>query len=103
MKGLGNIFTLLILTMVIYLIGFIGCGKVPIGPKLARKLNMDFIDSDEWIENHQKMKISDIFNSSGEKVFELGKAALEVSKKLDNVNNFNRWRISLFLTLTLAK
>ena len=48
------------------LCGFMGCGKSTIGKYLAKKNNLKFIDSDEYIVETQKMSISDIFSKFGE-------------------------------------
>ena len=53
----------------IVLIGFMGAGKTTIGKKLAKALEYEFIDTDEWIEKEQGRKISDIFAEDGEAVF----------------------------------
>ena len=53
----------------IILIGFMGCGKTSVGKRLADTLDMDFLDTDEWIENKQNMTISDIFATKGEAAF----------------------------------
>lgn len=45
----------------IVLIGMPGCGKTTIGRLLAQRLNINFCDVDEYIENKEKMSISDIF------------------------------------------
>ena len=49
--------------------GFMGAGKTTIGKKLAKALEYEFIDTDEWIEKEQGRKISDIFAEDGEAVF----------------------------------
>ena len=49
--------------------GFMGAGKTTIGKKLAKALECEFIDTDEWIEKEQGRKISDIFAEDGEAVF----------------------------------
>ena len=41
-----------------------GAGKTTIGKKLAKALEYEFIDTDEWIEKEQGRKISDIFASN---------------------------------------
>ena len=57
------------------LYGFKNAGKTTIGKKLSQKLQLDFIDIDEAIEQKYKrfnstyMSFYDIFNTYGEKVF----------------------------------
>ena len=53
----------------IVLMGFMGAGKTTIGKKLAKALEYEFIDTDEWIEKEQGRKISNIFAEDGEVVF----------------------------------
>ena len=53
----------------IVLMGFMGAGKTTIGKKLAKALECEFIDTDEWIEKEQGRKISNIFAEDGEVVF----------------------------------
>ena len=53
----------------IVLMGFMGAGKTTIGKKLAKALECEFIDTDEWIEKEQGRKISDIFAEDGEVAF----------------------------------
>ena len=53
----------------IVLMGFMGAGKTTIGKKLAKALEYEFIDTDEWIEKEKGRKISDIFAEDGEAVF----------------------------------
>lgn len=50
------------------LIGMPGCGKTTIGKFLSRKIKMEFIDVDEYIERTQGKSISDIFKN-GEETF----------------------------------
>ena len=42
-------------------IGMMGSGKSSIGSMVSKKLNLNFFDIDQLIENDQKMKISKIF------------------------------------------
>lgn len=53
----------------IFLIGFMGSGKTTFGKKLAKELGYTFVDSDVYIEEQEKMSISDIFNQKGETYF----------------------------------
>ena len=53
----------------IILIGFMGCGKTSVGKRLAESGNMEFLDTDEWIEEKEKKTISDIFATQGEAAF----------------------------------
>jgi shikimate kinase len=53
------------------LVGFMGTGKSAVGKLLAKKLNMDFVESDEMIEIREKMPIKDIFEKKGEPYFRL--------------------------------
>ena len=53
----------------IVLMGFMGAGKSTIGRKLAKAMNLKFIDTDEYIEKEQGRKISDIFTEEGEAAF----------------------------------
>lgn len=53
----------------IILMGFMGSGKSVTGKALAKRLNMEFIDMDSFIETEQKMSINDIFKTFGESYF----------------------------------
>lgn len=53
----------------IILIGFMGCGKTSVGKKLSETLDMEFLDTDELIEEKQGRKISSIFETDGEAAF----------------------------------
>lgn len=46
-----------------------GTGKTAVGKALARRLKMKFVDIDDLIEEHEGMKISEIFASKGEPYF----------------------------------
>lgn len=46
-----------------------GCGKSTLGKNLAKKLNLEFIDSDLEIEKMENLSISDIFQKNGENYF----------------------------------
>ena len=53
----------------IVLCGFMGSGKSTVGKLLSRRLNMEFIDMDDYIEQQQGMEIREIFASMGEAAF----------------------------------
>ena len=53
----------------VVLMGFMGAGKTTVGKFLAKAMNYEFIDTDEWIEKEQERKISDIFSKDGETAF----------------------------------
>ncbi len=70
----------------IVLIGFMGCGKTTFGKWITNNYNMEFIDTDEYIESKEQRKISDIFASEGEEFFR--KLETQAIKDLsDSVNN----------------
>ena len=51
------------------LLGMMGVGKTTIGKILAKKLNFEFIDTDEQIEKNNLMSVSEIFEKKGENFF----------------------------------
>ncbi len=53
----------------IFLIGMMGSWKSTVGRKLAKKLEMKFVDTDDAIEEIMSMKVSEIFQEFGEKRF----------------------------------
>ena len=53
----------------IVLIGMAGCGKSTIGKILSQKLNKDFVDTDEMIENAENKTIPEIIERFGEDFF----------------------------------
>ena len=56
-------------TLKICIIGMPGSGKSTIGKALSKKLNYDFYDTDNTIEDISRLKISEIFASNGESYF----------------------------------
>jgi len=68
---------------IIYLAGFMGSGKTTIGPKLASRLDFDFVDIDNLMEEHEGISIPKIFEKFGERYFRnLEKDTLvEISKR----------------------
>ncbi|WP_277935340.1 shikimate kinase [Parablautia muri] len=53
----------------VILIGFMGSGKTSVGIRLSYHLKRTMIDTDKWIEQRQKMSISDLFAEKGEAAF----------------------------------
>jgi shikimate kinase len=53
----------------LFLVGPMGAGKSAVGRQLARLLHMDFVDSDDEIENRTGVDISFIFEKEGEEGF----------------------------------
>ena len=56
----------------VVLVGLMGAGKTTIGRRLASKLDVDFIDSDDEIEKAAGCSIPDIFEKYGEDEFREG-------------------------------
>ncbi|WP_081727808.1 shikimate kinase [Halalkalibacter wakoensis] len=61
-----------------YITGFMGSGKTTIGQALAKELEYNVVDTDQWIEEKMGLKISEIFQEKGEAYFrELETSALK--------------------------
>lgn len=56
----------------IVLIGLMGVGKSTIGRRLAQRLNLPFVDSDEEIEHAAGLSVAEIFDRYGEAMFRDG-------------------------------
>ncbi len=69
----------------IVLIGMMGAGKTTIGRRLANRLGLEFIDSDNEIEMAAGMSIIDFFAKHGEEEFRKGEA--KVIKRILKQNN----------------
>ena len=53
----------------IVFLGMMGSGKTSIGLLISKKLNLQFYDIDQIIENELGMSVSDIFEKKGERFF----------------------------------
>ena len=53
----------------IFLLGYMGAGKTVIGRSLSKKLGFKFYDLDNYIEQIEDKKVSDIFNEKNEVYF----------------------------------
>lgn len=63
---------------IVFLIGFMGCGKTTLGRKLANRLGYEFFDLDDELEKQAGMSIADYFRDHGEAKFrELESAVLK--------------------------
>lgn len=72
--------------MNIVLVGFMGTGKTAVGKILAKKLNMQYVDIDQLIEEQEKKKIGEIFAEEGEPYFrKVEKELTRKTSKMDNV------------------
>ena len=56
------------------LVGLMGSGKTTVGRRLADKLGLTFIDSDQEIELAAQMSVAEIFEKMGESAFRSGEA-----------------------------
>ena len=50
----------------LFLVGYMGCGKSTLGRKLARRLGVDFIDTDALVEEREGASVADVFRYEGE-------------------------------------
>ena len=67
------------------LVGMMGSGKSSIGKLLSKKLEFEFIDTDNKIEEIEKKSISEIFKLNGEKYFRNIEEVISInSLKLNN-------------------
>ena len=55
--------------MIIVLIGYMASGKSSIGKKLAKKLDYNFVDLDDLIEDKEKLTVTEVFKTKGEVYF----------------------------------
>ena len=60
----------------VYLVGLMGAGKTTIGRTLAKRLALDFIDSDREIEERTGVSIPTIFEIEGEEGFRRREASV---------------------------
>ena len=70
----------------IFLIGMMGSWKSTVGRKLAKELNVEFVDIDDCIEEVEKMKVSEIFNEFGEKYFRNIESKIFMDKTSNSAN-----------------
>ena len=64
----------------LFLIGMMGSWKSTVGRKLAEALKLEFIDTDDAIEEVTEMKVADLFQEFGEEKFREMETAFFVEK-----------------------
>ena len=69
----------------IALTGFMGCGKTAVGRVVAKLSGFEFLDTDQFIEEHVGMSIPRIFEEHGEETFR--RYEREVITRLAERNN----------------
>lgn len=62
--------------MVVFLVGYMGCGKSTIARRLSRALGMRCIDTDAEVERREGAAIVDIFRYNGEEYFRRAERAV---------------------------
>lgn len=55
--------------MLIFLVGYAGCGKSSLGKRLARRLEGRYVDTDKLVERGVGATVADIFYYEGEEYF----------------------------------
>ncbi|UTW55718.1 shikimate kinase [Kordiimonas sp. SCSIO 12610] len=66
----------------IVLVGLMGAGKTTVGRRLAKKLALEFVDSDHEIEKAACMSVAEIFENFGEEEFRSGERRV-ISRLID--------------------
>lgn len=57
--------------MRIYLVGFMATGKTTLGSRVAARLGVPFLDTDQVVESQAGMSVEEIFTAYGESYFRL--------------------------------
>jgi shikimate kinase len=72
--------------MRLFIIGFKSSGKSTLGKELAKRLNLEFLDLDDFIETLEGRPVTEIFATDGENEFRMKeREALEKAVKKDNI------------------
>ena len=64
----------------LFLIGMMGSWKSTVGRELSKVMDMEFVDTDDAIEEITEMKVADIFREFGEKRFREMEKAFFIEK-----------------------
>ena len=59
---------------IILLVGLMGSGKTSVGRRLAKKLNLPFVDGDQEIEKAAGLSLIDVLKCFGEEEYRAGEA-----------------------------
>ena len=78
--------------MLIYLIGYMGSGKTTLSNALSNILSMDWLDTDQLVEEAEGMTISQLFDEKGETFFRLAESKIlnQISIHSNNSNEIRR-------------
>ena len=57
--------------MTIFLVGYAGSGKSSLGKRLARRMGLRFVDTDNIVEQQEGALVADIFHYEGEEYFRI--------------------------------
>ncbi len=70
----------------IFLVGYMGVGKTTLGKRLAKALDLTFVDLDAYIEQRMHQRVSELFAQYGEAGFrEIEQRLLQEVSDFDNI------------------
>lgn len=74
------------MTKRVFLVGYMGVGKTTVGKVLSKRLGVEFIDLDKYIENRYRKTIAQLFDEKGEENFrKIERNALSEVSSFENV------------------
>lgn len=60
----------------LFLVGYMGCGKSTLGRKLARRLGVEFADTDVLLEQREGASVADVYELAGAEYFRRAERAV---------------------------
>lgn len=60
----------------LFLVGYMGCGKSTLGRKTARRLGVEFADTDALLEQREGASVADVYQLAGEAYFRRAERAV---------------------------